>query len=126
MELLSIVWANALNVIGFSFSMVFLLLLLIVIILSTVGKLFASFNNPQKVKNSGKKTSGSDLSVEKSGTQSQSEEISGEELAAVSMALYSYFSEMHDKESDVVTIKRVNKPYSPWNSKIYGLNVFQN
>ena len=29
---------------------------------------------------------------------------------------------MHDEESGVVTIKQVKKSYSPWSSKIYGVN----
>lgn len=48
--------------------------------------------------------------------------ISGTENAAISMALYMYFNEMHDEESGVITICGVKKRYSPWSSKIYGLN----
>lgn len=48
--------------------------------------------------------------------------ISGEVNAAISMALFLHFSEMHDEESGVITIKKVSKRYSPWSSKIYGLN----
>ena len=47
--------------------------------------------------------------------------ITGEVNAAISAALYLYFSELHDEESNVITIKRVSKRYSPWSSKIYGL-----
>jgi len=45
----------------------------------------------------------------------------GEVNAAIAMALYSYFGELHDRESGIVTIKRVNKPYSPWSSKLYNM-----
>lgn len=48
--------------------------------------------------------------------------ITGCENAAISMALYLYFNEMHDEESGVITISSVKKRYSPWSSKIYGLN----
>lgn len=48
-------------------------------------------------------------------------EITGEVNAAISMALYLYFNELHDKESNILTIKRVSKVYSPWSSKIYGV-----
>jgi glutaconyl-CoA/methylmalonyl-CoA decarboxylase subunit delta len=48
-------------------------------------------------------------------------EISGDVNAAIAMALYLYFNEMHDKESNVMTIESVSKRYSPWSSKIYGL-----
>jgi Na+-transporting methylmalonyl-CoA/oxaloacetate decarboxylase gamma subunit len=40
----------------------------------------------------------------------------------ISMAIYMYLAEQHDYESGVVTIKTVRKAYSPWNSKIYGMN----
>lgn len=49
-------------------------------------------------------------------------DISGSENAAISMALFMYFNEMHDEESGVITINSVKKRYSPWSSKIYGLN----
>ncbi|MCF8230626.1 MAG: OadG family protein [Bacteroidales bacterium] len=55
------------------------------------------------------------------------EDITGEINAAMSMALHLYFNEMHDVESDKMTIKKVSKRYSPWSSKIYELNpYFQN
>ncbi len=50
--------------------------------------------------------------------------IPGDTSAAISMALHLYFSELHDEESNVITIKRVRKTYSPWSSKIYGLRVW--
>lgn len=46
---------------------------------------------------------------------------SGEVNAAIAMALYSYFNELHDVESGVVTIKRVSRHYSPWSSKLYSM-----
>jgi Na+-transporting methylmalonyl-CoA/oxaloacetate decarboxylase gamma subunit len=48
--------------------------------------------------------------------------ISGEVNAAIATALFLYMDEMHDVEKKVMTIKKVSKSYSPWNSKIYGLN----
>jgi len=50
--------------------------------------------------------------------------IAGDVSAAISMALFMFFDEMHDEESNVITIKRVRKTYSPWSSKIYGLRVW--
>lgn len=50
--------------------------------------------------------------------------ISGEVTAAISLAIF-LFSELHDKESDVLTIKRISKAYSPWNSRIYGMRFFK-
>jgi len=48
-------------------------------------------------------------------------QISGDESAAIAMALHLYFGELHDEESNIIQIKRINKRYSPWSSKIYGL-----
>lgn len=45
----------------------------------------------------------------------------GEVNAAIAMALYQYFNELHDVESGVVTIKRVSRLYSPWSSKLYNM-----
>jgi len=47
--------------------------------------------------------------------------IPGDTSAAISMALHLYFSELHDEESGVLTIKKVSKSYSPWSSKIYAV-----
>lgn len=41
--------------------------------------------------------------------------------AAIAAALYLYFNEMHDEESDIITVKRVSKTYSPWSSKLYSM-----
>lgn len=49
------------------------------------------------------------------------EDVTGDVSAAIGMALHLYFNEMHDEESNIITIKREPKTYSPWNSKIYGV-----
>ncbi|GAB4296772.1 MAG: hypothetical protein Kow0098_20220 [Ignavibacteriaceae bacterium] len=50
--------------------------------------------------------------------------LSGEINAAISLALHLYIEEVHDFENTVLTIRKVQKPYSPWSSKIYGLREF--
>ena len=45
---------------------------------------------------------------------------SGEEIAAIVMALHEHFN-AHDTESTILTINKVKRAYSPWSSKIYGL-----
>ena len=50
---------------------------------------------------------------------------SGEVIAAISMALTEYFGNAHDIEDTHLTIKRLQKSYSPWNSKIYNLRPNQ-
>jgi Na+-transporting methylmalonyl-CoA/oxaloacetate decarboxylase gamma subunit len=48
--------------------------------------------------------------------------LTGEMNAAISMALFLYFNEIHEDESNVITIKEVKRRYSPWSSKLYGMN----
>lgn len=42
-------------------------------------------------------------------------------VAAIAVALKLYKSDLHDRESEVITINRITRAYSPWNSKIHGL-----
>lgn len=49
----------------------------------------------------------------------------GEVTAAITMALYLHFNEIHDEESNVITIQRISKTYSPWSSKIYNMRNFR-
>lgn len=51
--------------------------------------------------------------------------IPGEVSAAIAMAVYLHFEQAHDEESNVMTIKKVSKRYSPWSSKLYGLNTYR-
>lgn len=51
---------------------------------------------------------------------------SGEVFAAIAMALNEFNNEAHDLENTVLTINRVTRNYSPWSSKIYGLNQLHN
>ncbi len=51
--------------------------------------------------------------------------LTGQENAAIATAIYLYFSQLHDEESTKMTIKKVKKDYSPWSSKIHGINKFQ-
>ena len=56
--------------------------------------------------------------------QNDSLHISGEVTAAIAMAIY-LNRDLHDTESDILTIKKISKDYSPWNSKIYGMRYFR-
>lgn len=46
---------------------------------------------------------------------------SGEIFAAIGAALYEISDDNHDIENTVLTIRKVQRAYSPWSSKIYGL-----
>jgi len=41
--------------------------------------------------------------------------------AAIAMAIHLYQQELHDHEAALLTIKKINRSYSPWSSKIYGM-----
>lgn len=49
------------------------------------------------------------------------EEDTGETIAAIGMALAEHFGQNHDLEDTILTIRRMKKSYSPWNSKIYNM-----
>ena len=92
---------------------VFAALVLLVIVFTQIPKLIY-YNTRKKLKEQTKKAVLTDDDLH----------ISGDVSAAISMALHLFFNEMHDEESNVITIKRVRKTYSPWSSKIYGLRVW--
>ncbi|WP_290390901.1 OadG family protein, partial [Paramuribaculum intestinale] len=50
---------------------------------------------------------------------------SGEVIAAISMALAEHSGHGHDMEDTILTIRRMRKAYSPWNSKIYNMRHIQ-
>jgi Na+-transporting methylmalonyl-CoA/oxaloacetate decarboxylase gamma subunit len=56
----------------------------------------------------------------------QPNEISGETLAAIALALHLYQKELQGMDDAVITIKNEAKKYSPWSSKIYGLRKTPN
>ncbi|MFO8054830.1 MAG: OadG family protein [Bacteroidales bacterium] len=45
----------------------------------------------------------------------------GEVNAAIATAIYLHLSELHDEESNIITLQKISRRYSPWSSKIYGL-----
>lgn len=59
--------------------------------------------------------------VEDSAKPVKQTSYSGEEVAAIALAMRMYQNDLHDRESTVLTINRVARAYSPWSSKIYGL-----
>lgn len=49
------------------------------------------------------------------------EDFTGEEAAVIAAAIHMYLNEQHDFENPILTIKKAEKSYSPWSSKIYGV-----
>ena len=56
--------------------------------------------------------------------QNDSLQLTGDESAAIAAAVSIILNEQHDLESGKITIKKVSKRYSPWNSKIYAMNNY--
>ncbi|MDA3954866.1 MAG: OadG family protein [Bacteroidales bacterium] len=92
---------------------VFTALLLLVVVFTQVPKLIY-YNSRKQLKQKTKQAT----------VTNDDFHIAGDVSAAISTALYLFFDEMHDEESNVITIKHVRKDYSPWSSKIYGLRVW--
>ena len=89
---------------------VFVALVVLIIIFNTIPKLFEL-----KRKQSAKEK------APVAEVKTSSKYVTGDETAAIAMALHMFFEEQHDEESNVITIKKIEKRYSPWSSKIYGL-----
>lgn len=51
--------------------------------------------------------------------------IPGEVSAAIGVAISLYLNELHDQDAAILTIKKVGKSYTPWNSKIYNVINFK-
>jgi len=52
-------------------------------------------------------------------------EVPADTNAAIAMAIYLYNSELHDEESNVITINKVSRVYSPWSSKLHNMINWQ-
>jgi len=89
---------------------VFLLLASMVILFNQAHHVQDYFLNRSRKKNT--KTDSTDKPEQK---------ITGNENAAICTALYLYFTELHDEEKYVMTVKKISRNYSPWSSKIYGI-----
>lgn len=102
----SVEFGLTVSIVGFS--IVFSSLTLLVVVFSRLPKLInIKFKKVKKEKHEKEETTDDHYIVE------------GNVTAAISLALHLYFDEMHDEESNIVTIKKVRKAYSPWSSKIY-------
>jgi len=61
------------------------------------------------------RTQGNLMAEEKAST-----EIPADHSAAIAMAIYLY-NKVHDEESNILTIERKSRYYSPWSSKYYNM-----
>lgn len=92
-------------------AVVFLGLIILYLVFKQIGNaaINASKRNAQKAAGAGQTVS-----------QDAGQE-SGEIFAAIATALYEMSDDNHDIENTVLTIRKVQRNYSPWSSKIYTL-----
>lgn len=95
------------------YTIVFAALVTLIIIFSTIPKII-NMKVRSELRRKGKHVAVEDEDLH----------VKGDETAAIAMAIYMYFNEMHDEEPGVITINRIKKRYSPWSSKIY--NIYNN
>lgn len=89
---------------------VFLGLIILFTVFKVVGKIAVGIT-----KRKGQKQAGANANVSNVG------EEAGEVFAAIGMALHEFTNNMHDEENTVLTIRKIQRNYSPWSSKIQGL-----
>lgn len=95
-----------------SMAVVFIGLIVLYILFKYIGK--ASIRATQRNAKKAAEASGTKLSADAG-------QENGEALAAIAMALYEMSDDNHDIENTVLTIRKVQRRYSPWSSKIYNL-----
>jgi Na+-transporting methylmalonyl-CoA/oxaloacetate decarboxylase gamma subunit len=88
---------------------VFMGLLLLFLIFKLVGKIATNISKRRALQSNNKANS------------KEHEDVTGEVIAAISIALYQMDDDVHDLENTIITIKNAALNYSPWSSKIYGL-----
>ena len=104
-------WPEMLLMAGIGFALVFLVLVLLIYIMRFMGWVFTRQKKAAKAAATGAPVADDDH-----------EAISDQEIAAAIMtALKLYKSNLHDQESEMITIHRIARAYSPWSSKIHGL-----
>lgn len=119
MYTLIINWASAFDVVAFGFTMVFILLILLVVVITVFGKVLAP---KVRILKSPKIDSNNVNTIKEVETEYVEDHLPAVYGAAIAMAIHLYYAEVHDEESHVITIKTVERRYSPWSSKIYGIN----
>ena len=95
---------------------VFTALLLLCLCFSAISRIGAAASSRNKAKTHG--MSAKELTREERND-------SGEAIAAIAMALHEHL-DAHDRENTVLTINKVKRAYSPWNSKIYNMRHLPN
>ena len=97
---------------GIGISVVFTVLVLLVLAFIGFSKL-VKYQQKVRLRKEG---------VDVTSLSSESLDTPAEISAVIGLTLALHLSNYFDDESNIITIKHTVKSYSPWNSKIYGLN----
>jgi sodium pump decarboxylase gamma subunit len=103
-------WGEMLLMAALGFGVVFVVLVLLIFIMKCMGLVFTRQQKAAKIAAKGAVAA------------DEQDAMSDQEIAAaIITALKLYKSNLHDHESEIITINRITRAYSPWNSKIHGL-----
>ncbi len=97
---------------------VFTALLVLCLCFMLISKIGARIIRANKMKSQG-------LAPREVAREDRPDHDSGEEIAAIVMALHEHL-DAHDTEQTILTISKVKKAYSPWSSKIYSMRELPN
>jgi Na+-transporting methylmalonyl-CoA/oxaloacetate decarboxylase gamma subunit len=110
-------WGIGMSVIAMG--VVFIALILLYLVFKQVGVQLTAMQLRKSLKANDAETKPRPATV-----PSQSIPTSGDVYAAIAAAIHLYTEELHDVEEAVLTINKVSRTYSPWSSKIHGLNTY--
>ena len=102
MTMLAINWGNTWLVTGVGFAMVFSVLVLLIFIVKLFGVIFVQ--KPKAAQPAA------------AAVAAPAAEVGEEDMVAIAYALHTFYN-MHDEESDILTIRHEDATYSPWNQK---------
>ncbi len=103
-------WPEMLLMALLGFSVVFAVLVLLIFVMKGMGWVFTRQKKAAKIAEKG------------AAAAEEHDAITDQEIAAaIITALKLYKSNLHDQESEMLTINRITRAYSPWSSKIHGL-----
>lgn len=95
-------------------------MVIVISALAVLSILFLIFGKISSRMLSKKKSEATGVAVDPSTKPADSLD-SGEAIAAIAAALAEHFGQGHDMEDTILTIRRMKRSYSPWNSKIYNM-----
>ena len=102
MTMLAINWGNTWLITGVGFAMVFVVLVLLIFIVKSFGVILAQKHAKAQ--------------PAAAAAAAPAAEVGEEDMVAIAYALHTFYN-MHDEESDVLTIHHEGAAYSPWNQK---------